>query len=455
MGIVQDKSRPEERTRQGIESAMQVQFRTGLEAGPPLPAANPLLLSAPALPLGKSAAIPLAPFLSGRRRTNASLAETRILCVFTTILGHKTMVRRLVQALNKLPAVQPTFVFLEPEDYLQIPVPKWSRLTNPWHAQAIARLKAKAFLRSSYDMLLLNAWESVVAFRDLGRKLPTAALLDAVPETFHRQLEARGVRGWKREAAHRIHDWSFRIASRNVDLFLPMGSDCAESLQRHYSVDSTRCLPPTLAPQDLYALQGAAPAAASPLRLLFVGNDFLRKGGDFLLRMFAEHLAGACLLTIVSSDPALDSMSLPEGVRRLRNLTPEQLRPLYEESHLFVFPTRQDFMPQVLAEALAAGLPCMANDVGGIGDLVQHGDTGFLMPLHATPAVWAGHILNLASNPRERIRMACCSRQFAESKLGMERFESLVREAVAKLRALGYSMGSRPALDYWKQPVQQ
>jgi len=183
---------------------------------------------------------------------------------------------------------------------------------------------------------------------------------------------------------------------------------------------------------------------------LFVGNDFLRKGGDFLLRLYTRHLAGTCVLTIVSNDRALDGMCLVPGVRRIRNLTSEQLRPLYQESHLFLFPTRQDFMPQVLAEALALGLPCIANDVGGIQDLVHDGETGFLMPFDASPELWAKRIQHLASNPQELTKMSQRSRQFADARLGMDQFETLVQEVIGKLRAQRQTQAVQAPLESWR-----
>jgi glycosyltransferase involved in cell wall biosynthesis len=168
---------------------------------------------------------------------------------------------------------------------------------------------------------------------------------------------------------------------------------------------------------------------------LFVGNDFERKGGDFLLQLYSRYLAEACTLTIVSNDPVLQSRPLPAGVSWVRGASPQQLRDAYWKSHLFLFPTRQDFAPQVVAEALSAGLPSLATGVDGVRDLVRNGDTGFILPREASLEQWAARIHSLLEDPEELRAMSVRARRSAEELLDRKRFDQLVSKVIDRLRA--------------------
>lgn len=361
------------------------------------------------------------------------MPRTRALCIFTTILGNKATSARLIEILSRTPDLEPTFVLTGPEDYKAFPAPWWVRTTHPWHAEYLARQKARPVMDSPFDLLLVNAWELAVAFRHLAHRLPAAVLLDSVPATIDAQQRRQGRTGWRRWLSHQVHHRQFARAAGEFRFFLPMGSDCAEALQRGYGVEPERCFT-TLAPQDIGLWNCARREYRNPLKLLFAGNDFARKGGDFLLNLYSEHLAGSWLLTIASNDAAIAARRLPKGVEWLRGMNRDQMLEVYRRHDVLVLPTQQDYMPQVLAEALAAGLPCLATDVGGIRDLVRDGETGFLMPWGAPASAWAQRLQDLAGNVAEIQRLAMRARQFAEEHLGLDRFKDLVRRTVDRLR---------------------
>jgi len=357
----------------------------------------------------------------------------KTLCIFTTLLGNKSMAQRLINALRGMEEIEPTFILLTTDDYQTYRAPRRARLSEPWEGRYIARSKANSVLDQQFEALLVNSWEFVTEFQDLARHLPAAALMDSLPATANAQLMNRGQRGWKRWVAHRLQHGPFKRAARHFRYFLPMGSDVVDSLEHHYGIPRERCFI-TPAPQDLRAWTPAERLYTPPLRLLFVGNDFLRKGGNFLLRLYGSYLRGQFTLTIASCDPVLESLPLPEGVTWLKGRNREQLLDVYRESDLFIFPTQQDYMPQVLAEALATGLPCIANDVGGIRDLVRDGQTGFLMSADAPLETWAERLRYLCAHPGELRQMAARARRFAEQNLGLDRFETSIRTVMERLR---------------------
>lgn len=51
---------------------------------------------------------------------------------------------------------------------------------------------------------------------------------------------------------------------------------------------------------------------------------------------------------------------------------------LYSAADVFAAPSMQDNLPNTLIESLACGTPCVAFEIGGMPDLIDHGHTGFL-----------------------------------------------------------------------------
>ena len=97
---------------------------------------------------------------------------------------------------------------------------------------------------------------------------------------------------------------------------------------------------------------------------------------EALKGLSAEHRARAVLAVLgEGAPPAI------EGLRTLGlgyQEADEAIARLYAAADLFVYPTRADNQPRVLLEALACGCPPVATDVGGVAELVVHGETGYL-----------------------------------------------------------------------------
>jgi len=115
------------------------------------------------------------------------------------------------------------------------------------------------------------------------------------------------------------------------------------------------------------------------LKLGFIGNGFLRKGGDLLLKVHQEHFADLAHLTLVTHDP-------PRGLSGLRNVEIKTEVPWVELMtsvlpgfDLFVFPTRFDYSPYAVIEAMSAGVPVISTRVGAIPEMVEDGVGGFLI----------------------------------------------------------------------------
>ena len=65
-------------------------------------------------------------------------------------------------------------------------------------------------------------------------------------------------------------------------------------------------------------------------------------------------------------------------------LTGEALAAMYASADLFVFPSQTETFGQVIQEAMASGLPVIAQRKGGPADLVRPGVTGYLADLESS-----------------------------------------------------------------------
>jgi glycosyltransferase involved in cell wall biosynthesis len=129
---------------------------------------------------------------------------------------------------------------------------------------------------------------------------------------------------------------------------------------------------------DLPARLPVKPAPA-PLRLLWVGSQWGRKGGEIALAS-ARMLRAAGVdvhLTLAGDVPAEIApapwLQVAGYLDKRRPREAARLNALYASAHLFLLPTRADCTPMVLAEAGAHGTPVLVTDTGGVGSLVAEG----------------------------------------------------------------------------------
>ena len=126
---------------------------------------------------------------------------------------------------------------------------------------------------------------------------------------------------------------------------------------------------------------------------------------------------------------AIAERSLQQQVRLLglRRDIPDVLRSL----DLFVLPTHQEAFGTAFLEAQAMGVPVIGTDVGGVGEAVNQGVSGLLVPPH-DPQALAAAILALGHDPARRGAMSAAGRPWvlAEHSTGKmaERMLALYRE---------------------------
>lgn len=148
-------------------------------------------------------------------------------------------------------------------------------------------------------------------------------------------------------------------------------------------------------------------------------------------------IAGAGMAEDEGMGALLRERGLAEHVHLLGVQSP--VAPLFASADVFLLPSRVEGFPNAVMEALAAGLPVVASNVGGIPDLVRHGEDGFLHDASDLEGM-ARSVMALLDDAALRARLGAAGRQriveeFSLQKLGdraIERYEELLAEAGAR-----------------------
>jgi glycosyltransferase involved in cell wall biosynthesis len=253
------------------------------------------------------------------------------------------------------------------------------RLPSSFRARGVLRglQQTSSALKGSYDSLFFLTHNPAVLQQLAIRRTPTLlwtdvtpALLDDQAEQYDHPIETFAPSRWAKDTLVRH---TFKAAR----LCIGWSSWAKDSFVRDYGVEESKTLvvPPGI---DLDRFQLAAgPSNHGLPRLLFVGGDFLRKGGDLLLEVFRSHFRGRCELDLVTRD----AVEQEEGVLVHRGLSAGSpaLVSLFDAATAFVLPTRGDCFSIASLEAMAKGLPVVVSGVGGIPEIVEEGQSGFLL----------------------------------------------------------------------------
>lgn len=116
-------------------------------------------------------------------------------------------------------------------------------------------------------------------------------------------------------------------------------------------------------------------------KILFVGRDFFRKGGDITVEAFKilreKYMKEAELYVAGPEKWPLEETC--EGVHFLGNLSYERLSEYFNMCDIFCLPSRFEAYGLVFGEALAYGLPCIARNEFAMKEFIQDSVNGYLI----------------------------------------------------------------------------
>ncbi len=173
--------------------------------------------------------------------------------------------------------------------------------------------------------------------------------------------------------------------------------------------------------------------------VLFVGAPWYLKGVDLLIEAFRRMESGfpGMKLKILGHYP--DRTTLDTLIGNSTNIeilaarpNPEVLQ-IIQQALVLALPSRCEGMGRVLIEAMAAGVPLIGSDVGGIPFMIQDGENGFVFPAGDSMAL-ERRLRELLSDPDLRQRMGANGYVRAHEKLNEKvyvgQFKRMVEDTI-------------------------
>ena len=194
------------------------------------------------------------------------------------------------------------------------------------------------------------------------------------------ELSRRHWRGWMEQEGRqldRLYDWERGLYRGALHVF-SQGTPAAESVVSFYGVS----------PERVSVVGGGAnfqtlpelPERRDGATILFVGRDWIRKGGDRLIEAFRavrRELPEARLVVLGAAEAPRDE----PGVEVLGQIYDRgRVEALYRDASVFCLPSRYDPYGLSISEAMGFGLPCVVSSVGALDEVVLDGKTGLVVP---------------------------------------------------------------------------
>lgn len=267
----------------------------------------------------------------------------------------------------------------------------------------------RALDSNAYDVAFFNTQVPAMMGTGQVQRRPYVIATDITPLQYDQMAHLYGHQpdqpGPIARFKHNINVDVLRGAAR----VLPWSSWARDSLIRDYGVDPQRI--EVIAPGvDLSLWRPYARSGVVPLRILFVGGDFYRKGGATLLDAFRALPRGAAELHIVTRT----EIPAEAGVHTYSKMRPNspELIALYRTSDVFVLPSEAEAFGIAAVEACATGLTVIATAVGGLIDVVEDGRSGYVIPV-GDPAALNDRLRRLINSPMLRVQMGRAARERA------------------------------------------
>jgi glycosyltransferase involved in cell wall biosynthesis len=313
-------------------------------------------------------------------------------------------------------------------------------LYNNWTVRA--GLRARKMIaaidgRVGLDALFFHTQVPAVLSSRWMRRIPSVVSLDATPLQYDRLGEFYGhataplwLERWK---------WHYhRACFHEAQHIITWSQWTKRSLVDEYDIPTKKI---TVIPPGIHAQQWTSHTPrqrqSGVIKILFVGGDLQRKGGLLLIEAFRRlrrmslYEMGGVKVEVQLHMVTQTKVPQEPGLFVYNDMQPNStsLKQLYFNSDIFCLPTYGDCLPMVVSEAGASGLPVVSTRLAAIPEIVQDGETGFLLPAGNAQALIAT-LKRLASNPDLRLQMGERARAVVRQHFDAERNTSRLLEVL-------------------------
>lgn len=304
----------------------------------------------------------------------------------------------------------------------------------PFVARKQAKIAAHRLAGRHFDVIVALDCVPEIAF--LQTDIPVLLILDI---TFRLQQnyysEYSHLLAFSARQAEIIEQAAFQNASK----LLFETSWAAHSAIEDYGIDAQKVYAiPAGANLDHFPPreQVLAKKPSEQCRLLFMGVDWQRKGGDIayetLLKLHemgieAELTVCGCVPPTGITHPHLRVIPFLDknDERQVR-----EIEKLYAMADFFILPTRSEAFGVVFCEAGAFGLPVITTHTGGVPEVVRDGENGFLLPLDARGPEYAEVIAKIYRDDQCYAQMVRSGRAAFDERLNWDAWGMAVKDVL-------------------------
>ena len=173
--------------------------------------------------------------------------------------------------------------------------------------------------------------------------------------------------------------------------------------------------------KDVAAHLKANPAQAEPIKVAMIARFDRQKDQATLIEAFRDLNAQ---LILIGDGPSLDKTRTKVEKLGINNKVSflgfrQDIAEILAEVQIYALISHWEGLPCTIIEAMRAGLPVVASDVGGVKEIVIDGQTGYVVP-PGDVATLQQKLGYLIGNEQARISMGIMGRQKYESQLTFE-----------------------------------